>query len=220
MTKDDLIEAGIINNNRISDVELGLLLLKYNKLTLEKGVSKFERLEAKIKSDFNFGDRSFGFKERQKTFLKNCLAICQKPFQVAYIRADNNIDALFAFHKIAVADRENGSAEKENIRVARSIANTEDVLKQRTQKYVESKDQYDYLLSCMTDDDVFDVFYHQRLEGRVQKEQARQMLSLRFPETQQNFLAKQDNFFNLFTMCHVIEDSRMLSYSEKNVGLA
>lgn len=214
MTKEDLINAGIINNGKISDVELGLLLLKYNRMSLKDGVSEFDKMSQKIKDDFDFGDRKEGFKTRENKFLLTCLAISQKPFQITYMNSNSNEEALLKFHKLAVEAQDKTILSKENIRAARSLAEVADSLRLSSQKYKENKDQYEYLLSCLTDEEVFDVFY-KRLEGRLGKSEAKEMIASRYPESQKAFLTKQDKYFDFLTKYFVKEDIRMLSYSDK-----
>lgn len=214
MTKEDLTNAGILNDGKISNAELGLLILKYNRLSLKDGTKEFDKLAQKVKDSFNFGDRKDDYEAKEKKFMLSCLAICQKPIQIAFMNSKSNEEALIKIHEFSVSAQEKNTLFKENIRAARSLAEVADSLRINSQKYKENKDQFEYLVSCLNDEEVFDVFY-KRLEGRLGKNEAKKMIEMRYPESEKIFLAKQDKYFDFLTKYFIKEDTRLLSYQDK-----
>ena len=211
MNIKDLDEYGISVKGEISDKDLGLLILNYNRMILTEQSKKigFEKLEGKVLSKFLEREDDFG-----KDFLLTCLAICEKDIQEEYLKGEDKKDALLKIHQLVCKSKGCSNAGKENIRQARSIAEGEDKLKLKAQRYQQMKEQYAFLKKCATDENVFDEYYGTMLKGRIGEAEARQMIALRYNESRQNFATRQSNYFKEFVSHQVAEDVRMIT-SEK-----
>ena len=212
MTKHDLETAGILVDGKISDQNMASLILRYNKHFINgEELDKFNKFSSVI-------DQKFSGNKNNGEYLKNCLAICCKPLQESYLREKENEDRLIAIH-YAVANKSAQEIDegKENIRKARTLAEEADAMSVKSRKYNEKKDQYDYLHACVTEEDVFDRFY-KNLEGRIEKDQARQMLHVKFAEIEQRFLESQSRYFDFFINYQIKEDARVIAKAEQKLG--
>jgi len=145
-----------------------------------------------------------------KEFLLNCLAICAPEIQKSFIKGQNNIDALLKIHDLVSKSKMNEFIGKENIRQARSLAESEDNLKNASQKYQDIRDQFKDLETCATDEGVFDVFYSTRLNGKISKDDAQKMIESKFKQAKGNFGSQQSKYFTKFINYHVNADARVL----------
>lgn len=212
MSTEELVQGGIIVDGNISDEEFALILLKYNKIYNDQDKEVFNNLAQKVIDKFEEFDINNLDESRDKEFVKYSLAVCDKDIQKTYLKGKNNIDRILAIHKMVVLKKAEDFSGKENIRTARSVADGADSLRIRQQKYIESKDQYQYLFSCIKNEDVFNVFF-QRLQGRLSKDMAKNMLLSKFSDIREKFRIGQDKYLEFFIKHQVIEDAR-INYSK------
>ena len=204
MTKDDLKDLKIIDEDeKLGDLELGILLLKYNK-KLSNDPEKTEMLEEKIKEDL-FSGRKF----TEKSFLLNCLAICDPKIQKAYLLSSkDNLKTLFNVHSIVVAPKEVKNILKESIFEARKDDEAGYKLQLLfSDKYKEDKENIEVVLPLLTDDKVFGDYC--KNFGITNKAGVKATISERF----KNLFAVQERRLEKFTNYYVNTDSRILSYS-------
>ena len=206
MTKQDLENAGIIDLGEISSSLLSYFLLKYNRLFLdEKDIKTFDKLAEKVQNKF---------KENQnEEYLKNCLAICCKEIQLCYLKGNDDAERIILIHNLISQKIAKDFQGKENIRKARALADACDAIKIQAQKYIESKKQYDYIHSCITEEDVFERFY-KNIEGRLTKDSAKQMLEVKFIDIKEKFLKKQEKYLDFFINYQISEDARVIGQSK------
>ena len=213
MTKEDLEEAGIITNRELSDVKLGLLLLKYNQYLLNpKEMIEFKKLEENIKQDLSF----VANKDVQKDFLMRALAICSEPIRVSYLEnKSDNLEALKSVHQLIVGKQPISSNEKENIRVARFLDEEENLLSGYAQKYKRNKEQLETLFNLIKDKEAFESFCQRY--GSMDKESAWKNLEENFESGSKKFLVSQDRYFELFVIHNVKQDARILAFKGTDI---
>ena len=206
MNINDLDEYGISVKGEISDKDLGLLILNYNRMILsdQSKINNFEKLEGKALAKFLEREDDFG-----KDFLLTCLAICEKDIQEEYFKGEDKEEALLKIHQFVCKLKSVEQTGKENIRQARNIAEQEDKLKLKAQRYQQMKDQYAFLRQCATDEIVFDKYYATMLQGKVGKDEAKNMILAKYNESRQNFETRKSNYFGDFVRYQVAEGVRV-----------
>ena len=216
MTEKDLRDAGIICE-RFSDSEFGLLVLKYDGIYLEgKNLLKFKTLEAKVKPMYSLEEFQKN-PDKEKEFLKTCLAISDKKFQNAYLAAKcDNLEALLMIHNMVVEKGIVAPEKKENIRQARKLAEEDFRLQKYSKEYKFCKETLETLLPLKIDEIVFEGFCRRSCSS---KEILKRNLDNQFAVVMSNFLNCQDKLFTKFIDCYVKEDSRLRAFQAQEAKL-
>ena len=217
MTREDLEKAGIIVKDKLSDVKLGLLLLNYNKCLLDpKELTNFEKLESEVKKDIS----AIPNKEKQKEFLLRCLAICDEPIRLAYLKnKDDNLKVLSTVHDLVVKAQPVPVKEVENnkepIKIRRMLEEEADLLSDYSKKYQDDKKDLALPFNLLKDKEAFKNFCVQF--GRKDESAAWDDLVQEFEKRSKTFLRSQDRCFELFVIHNVKSDVRMRAFEGTDI---
>lgn len=217
-------EEKIIYQYKISDKELGLLLLKYNRLYISKlgdknKIDEFERRVKIVINSFNFADRSEDVENREKDFLRSCLAVSEKEISLAFFHGTTDVEKITNVHNLVCEKISQGLEGKETIREARKFDDMDVNLKREGRVYSEFKASYEYMVSCINDEGHFENFY-KNLEGRMDKEVARKKIIDNFTKEngiQVNFLHQQSKYFDCFINFRLRADARLHNPANEKV---
>ena len=209
-------EEKIIYQYTISPRELGLLLVKYNKILLSKtdriSLDKFVEVSNKLISSFNTNNSEDLAEE--KNFLNSCLALCDNNLSLAFLQGENDVEKITNVHRY-VCERinVNEEAKKETIGEARMLDDMDNRLRKESKIYGEHQKAYKFMSDCINDEVKFESLY-KTFNGRIPKEDFRKKLVNDFSKEngiRDNFLQQQSEYFNSFIKFRLMADRRLIN---------